>query len=42
MKKTKTFLAVESILANDLRGVTTISPRDSDNELLLQYLHVSY
>jgi len=39
MKKTKTFLAVESILANDLRGVTTISPRDSDNELLLQYLH---
>lgn len=39
MKKTKTFVAVEDILAKDLRGQTAVSPRDSDNELLLQYLH---
>lgn len=39
MKKTRTFLAVESILDKNLISPTSeVSPRDSDHELLIQYL----
>ena len=39
MKKTKTFIAVDKILADNVHAQNGIGPRDSDNELILQYLH---
>ena len=39
MKKTKTFVAVESVLhQNRISQVSKVSPRDSDTELIIQFL----
>lgn len=39
MRKTKTFIAVDSILSQNVKARSGVGPRDSDNELILQYLH---
>lgn len=39
MKKTKTFVGVEEILTKNIKAQSGVGPRDSDNELILQYLH---
>lgn len=38
-RKTKTFVAIEQILGNNrISPVSGVSPRDSDTELIIQYL----
>jgi hypothetical protein len=39
VRKTKTFIGVEKILGDNIHAQTGIGPRDSDNELILQFLH---
>lgn len=39
MRKTKTFKAIDQILSDNLKSQSGVGPRDSDNELILQYLH---